>query len=108
MKEIVWINFFLSGWLIFTSWVMPAGVGANLMTRNDAAMAFVLAVLGCWTLVSASRRPLALWLQMVAGAWLIAAPYAFGYSAWNDVPCGVMAISIAVLGLPFATRSIAD
>ena len=107
MKQIVWINFFLSGWLIFTSWIMPGGVGANVMTRNEAAMALVLAVLACWTLVSVSRRPVALWLQMVAGAWLIAAPYALGYSAWNDVACGVMAISLAVLSLPFATRSIA-
>lgn len=104
MKELSVINIFVGGWLIFTSWIMPGGVGMSTLTRNEAAVGVLLIVLAGWTVVSSVRRPVSLWLQMVAGAWLIAAPFVFRYSRWNDVACGVLALAIALSALSYWTE----
>ena len=96
VKGLVWINFFVAGWLMFTSWSVPDDRLA-LESRVEAAAALVLAALAAWTLVSEADRPVALWLQMLAGAALAIAPFVLGYNPWNDVLTGLMAISVAVL-----------
>jgi hypothetical protein len=102
VKALVWLNVFVGGWLMFTAWSVPGGIGASALTMNDAAMATVLTALACWTLLSASERPAALWLQMAAGGWLIVAPFVLRYNPWNDVLMGLLAVTVAVLSLPFA------
>ena len=96
LKGLVWINFFVAGWLMFTSWSVPDDRIA-MASRVEGAMALVLAVLAGWTLVSNADRPVALWLQLLAGAALIVAPFVFRYNPWNDVLAGMMAASVAVL-----------
>ena len=101
MKELVVINILVGGWLIFTSWIMPGGMAMSRLTRNEAAAGAVLIVLAAWTLASRVRRPIALWLQMCVGGWLIAAPFVLRYNPWNDVLCGVMTLAIAISALPY-------
>ena len=96
VKGLVWINVFVAGWLMFTSWSVPDDRIA-LESRVEAAAALVLAALAAWTIVSEADRPVALWLQMAAGAGLAIAPFVLRYNAWNDVLSGLMAVSVALL-----------
>lgn len=96
MKGLVWMNFFVAGWLLFTSWSVPDDRIA-LASRVEGVAALVLAVLAAWTLVSTAARPVAVWLQMLAGAALVVAPFVLRYNPWNDVLAGLMAVSVAVL-----------
>lgn len=102
MKGVVVINAFTAAWLMFTAWSVPGGVDAGRLTRNDATMGLVLIVLVGWALVSHAQRPLALWLQMLVGGWLIVAPLALRYNPWSDLPSGLITIAVATLALPFA------
>ncbi|MDJ0388424.1 SPW repeat protein [Roseomonas sp. E05] len=48
-------------------------------------------------------------INVVAGLWLIAAPFLLGYSAipaalWNDIVCGVLIAALAALHLRSPTR----
>jgi len=106
VKGLVWINIFVGAWLTFTAWITPGGLTTSALTLNDAALGGLLIVLAAWTLISEEERPATpLWLQVLAGVWLVAAPFAFGFSPWNDVPAGLLAITISVMSLQFpATR----
>jgi hypothetical protein len=104
VKEIIVINILVGGWLVFTSWVMPGGFGMSRLTMNEATAGVVLIALAGWTLASPTRRPAALWLQLLVGAWLIVAPFALRFNPWNDVLCGLMVLAIAISALPYWTR----
>lgn len=96
VKGLVWINFFVAGWLMFTSWSVPDDRIA-MESRVEGAAALVIAALAAWALVSDADRPVALWLQIVAGSALVVAPFVLRYNPWNDVLAGLMAVSVAVL-----------
>ena len=96
VKGLVWINFFVAGWLMFTSWSVPDERLA-LASHVEGAAALLLTALAAWTLVSDAQRPAAVWLQMLVGAGLVTAPFVFRYSPWNDVAAGLMAVSVAVM-----------
>jgi hypothetical protein len=104
VKELVVINMLVGGWLVFTSWAMPGGVGMSRLTLNEATAGAMLILLSAWTLASTARRPVALWLQLAVGAWLIAAPFVLRFNPWNDVLCGVMTLAIAISAMPYWTE----
>jgi hypothetical protein len=103
MKGLASINLFVGAWLIFTAWMMPGGVGASLLTWNDSAIGALLIALSGWTMANEARHPGSLWLQLLAGAWLVVAPFVLRYSPWNDICAGVMVASTAVIALRFET-----
>lgn len=101
MKGLALVNLFAAAWLIATSWMMPGGIGSSRLTLNDPLVALVLVVLAGWTMATEDRHPVLMWLQLLAGVWLVLAPFVFRYSPWNDVAMGLMVASIAVLELPY-------
>jgi hypothetical protein len=99
MKGISWINVVLGIWLIVAPFVLAAGGG--VWTANDMVVGILLIAFAGWAL---SGRPLssAQWLQVLCGAWLIAAPFVLAYGAarvavWNDVICGIIAVIVGAV-----------
>jgi hypothetical protein len=91
------INLFVGAWLIFTSWIVPGGIATGPRTWNGALSGVLLIVLAGWTVAGGAHVRVPLWLQAAVGGWLILAPFLLGFSPWNQVLCGLMAISATLL-----------
>ena len=103
MKGLAIINLLVGAWLIFSAWMMPGGIGSSLLTWNDAGVGMILVALAGYSAATAERHPASLWVQLLAGGWLIVAPFVLGYSPWNDICAGALVAATAILALPFET-----
>lgn len=92
------VNLILGIWLFISAWAVNAM--ASSARSNDVVLGIVVFVLSWIRLANRARAGMASWLNVLAGIWLIIAPFALHYETvgqvWNSVIVGIV---IAVLGI---------
>ena len=87
-----WFNLVLGGWLIIAPFI-GVGVTDNIAAWNSYASGAAVAIFA----LAAIARPQQWeeWVNLLVGAWLIAAPFALGFTdqavpMWNQIVVGVL------------------
>jgi hypothetical protein len=92
------INLIAGIWLFIATWALNSQTSAS--RTNDWIFGVVIVVLAWIRLSARSRGGVASWLNVLAGIWLIIAPFALHYETaaqqWNSVVVGIV---VAVLGI---------
>ena len=90
------INTLIGIWLMVAPGVLghhEPGVDSNHIVGPVIATA---AMVACWEVTRATRK-----VNILLGLWLIAAPFVLGYETplpiINDIACGVLAVSFAMV-----------
>ena len=98
------INILLGIWLIIAPWVLGY---ANLSPAqsNDVIVGIIVAVVAAIRSFGGFNTRGWSWINILAGIWLIIAPFVLGYSnnttpLWNDIILGIV---IAILAWTSAT-----
>jgi hypothetical protein len=91
-------NLVLGLWLIIAPFLLGYGAIPGPMW-NDVLIGIIIAALAALRLSSPGHSGWASWTNLVAGLWLIIAPFVIaGYTAaatWNDIIVGIIAASLA-------------
>ena len=100
-KTISWasgINLIAGIWLFISTWAVYAQMSAA--RSNDIIFGIIVFVLAWIRLANRARSGVASWLNVLAGIWLIIAPFALHYESngqtWNSVVVGII---VAILGI---------
>lgn len=92
------INLILGIWLFISAWAVSSSIGGS--RTNDIIFGVIVFVLSWIRLANRSRSGVASWLNVLAGIWLIIAPFAVHYQTsgqtWNSVIVGII---VAILGI---------
>jgi hypothetical protein len=99
------VNFLAGLWLIVSPWVFGAVAGAEGATWNSVVVGIVIAGIAAARYSRAVDAPGLSYVTAVLGAWMIATPWAYAYTAnvgrtWNSVIVGLI---VLVLGVVSAT-----
>lgn len=97
MKALSWINFILGLWLIVAGFTLSAGSGAPM--AEEIVLGIIIAVLAYSAAMTRAHAALS-WLVAIAGLWTLVAPSFIGYgtlaaSRSNDIIVGII---VLVLG----------
>lgn len=92
-------NLLLGLWLIAAPFVLS--YGAAHARANDIVLGIIIATLAAIRVFGAYRSAWISWVNMLAGLWLIIAPFALGYSGimhplWNDIIVGILVAGFAL------------
>jgi hypothetical protein len=95
LKHVIEINILLGAWLIAAPFVLGYA-GSRTEMGNDIAMGVLLIACSWWILAAAAGQIAAGGLQLLAGLWLIAAPFVWHYGQLsrpfsNDLIIGILA-----------------
>ncbi len=107
MKGIMWINLLLGVWLVVAALAM--GVHTGLAANN--VVLGILFIACSWWMLAAMAPPVGIaWFEILCGLWLIAAPFALGFSAMhgevvNNVISGIIGIIVAAFGAAAIART---
>ncbi|PXY22200.1 SPW repeat protein [Prauserella muralis] len=104
---------FLAGvWLLVCPWLIdhPVAAAGFSPAWNDILTGLVVAGLGAVRAVSPFRTAWAGWLAVLAGGWLVAAPFALGFeepgqvagATGNDIAAGGFVVALSLAGLALA------
>jgi len=93
-----WFNLILGAWLILAPFI-GIGVSNDVAAGNSYVSGAVIAIFA----IAAIARPQMWeeWVNLIAGAWLIVAPFALGFTLqqgpmWNQVVVGLLVVVDAV------------
>jgi hypothetical protein len=93
-----WINIIAGVWLIFAPFVL--GYANNIPRTNDIWLGIIVGVLAVIRAFTPSRTSWLSWANVVAGIWLIIAPFVLGYANavpwWNDIILGIIVAGVAL------------
>lgn len=93
-----WINIIAGIWLIVAPTVL-AYINSTPRT-NDIWLGAIVGIIALIRLLSPNNTPWLSWVNLIAGIWLIIAPFALGYIAaaplWNDIIVGIIVAATAV------------
>lgn len=103
-----WLGVLAGIWLIIAPFIL--NYGNSTATTNDIVLGIILIILTGFCAITAGQantagaRQVAGWLSVLAGIWLIIAPFVLGYSGlaqavWNDIITGVLSIIVAGYGV---------
>lgn len=91
-----WLNIITGIWLIIAPFVL--GYFNGTARTNDIWLGIIVGVLAIIHLVS--KAVWSSWLNVIAGIWLIIAPFVLRYSGttaiWNDVILGILVAAFAL------------
>jgi hypothetical protein len=91
-----WLNIVAGIWLIIAPFVL--GYFNGTARTNDIWLGIIVGVLAIIHL--ASRAVWSSWLNVIAGIWLIIAPFVLQYpgvtALWNDVILGILVAAFAL------------
>lgn len=100
-KTLSWLVALVGLWEVIAAFIL--GYTASTTAFWDAiVVGIVLIVLGAWAALSnqeGTDKTLD-WINVVAGIWLIIAPFVLGYSVvaaalWNDIIVGIVVVVLA-------------
>lgn len=99
LTHIIQINILLGAWLIAAPFVLGYA-GSRLEMTNDVAFGVLLMACAWWMLAPTAGRVAAGGLQLVAGLWLVAAPFMWHYEQLsrpfsNDIVIGLFAVVVS-------------
>lgn len=90
------INAGIGIWLMWAPAVLQSSQAAANNDRIVGPVTAATSIVACWEVV----RPLR-WVNVVAGLWLLAAPWALGYAKTgamiNDCACGLLICCLALV-----------
>lgn len=87
-------------WLILAPFLLGYS-GNNTALWNDVILGIAVVIFSATQTAGASRRiSWPSWVNILAGIWLVLAPFALGYSfltvaLWNDIISGIIIIALA-------------
>ena len=98
LKHVIEINILLGAWLIAAPFVLGYA-GSRPELGNDVAVGALLIACSWWMLAAGTGQIAAGGLQLLAGLWLIAAPFLWHYGQLsrpftNDVIIGILAVLV--------------
>jgi hypothetical protein len=104
MKRVAWINLVLGIWLLAAPFALGTFAAGRLPLTNDIALGVLLVASSWWILAAAATPAIAIWFQMVCGAWLIVAPFALRYrdlprAIVDDVVIGIVVLVVSAFEL---------
>ena len=99
MKVLSWINFVLGLWLIAAAFVFSTGAGA-VMTE-EIVIGIIIAALAYASTVGRPSAAVS-WLVAVAGLWTLIAPSIIAYGLLRTARTNDIVVGIVVLVLGFA------
>ncbi|HVU34923.1 MAG TPA: SPW repeat protein [Opitutaceae bacterium] len=92
------INLIAGIWLFISTWAVSSAASSS--RSNDIIFGIIVFVLSWIRLANRSRSGAASWLNVLAGIWLIIAPFALHFETagqtWNSVIVGII---VAILGI---------
>ena len=96
-------NTLLGAWLAIAPFLLSRLDGVQyrpMVYVNDVVVGLAIAAMGFWAMRSESPRPN--WIQVVLGAWLVAAPILLTYTGqfnpgWNDMLVGALVFLSSLL-----------
>lgn len=95
-----WINLITGIWLIAAPFVL--GYSYNTPKTNDIWLGAVVGILALIRAFNPFRMVWINWVNVLAGIWLIIAPFVLRYSTaasfWNDVIVGIIVAAVAFGG----------
>lgn len=106
-RSVAGINFILGIWLIISPWIFSYTSGSAKW--NQLAFGIVVAVLAAIRYMAPSQV-WASWLNLLAGIWMIIAPFILSYQRtaayWNEVLVGIAValLSLSILGYSHGHR----
>lgn len=84
-------------WLIIAPFIL--GYLSNTPKTNDVWLGIIVGVVALINMFTSFRATWLSWINVIAGAWLIIAPFALSYPSttprWNDVILGIIVIALA-------------
>lgn len=97
-----WINVIAGAWLIISPFVL--NYGSSTPSTNDTWLGIIVGVLALIRAFSSIRSTYWIsWLSVVAGIWLIIAPFTLGYTngtaITNDILLGIIVAVVAFWNL---------
>lgn len=91
------LNVLAGIWLIIAPFVL--GYANQTPTTNDIWLGIIVGVLALIRAVTRGAQWLS-WINILAGIWLIIAPFVLGYAIttprWNDIILGIIVIILAL------------
>ena len=102
-----WASFALGLWLAMSPWICGYADGEHLATGNAAFMGIALALASHFEVVFGGD--FTEWLNLAAGTWLAAAPFALGFAAAgvpavNSIAVGTLVMALAASALSLDKR----
>jgi hypothetical protein len=100
MKHLIWLNLVLGMWLLASPFAFGYDAVSTAATWSDVVVGF--AIIGCaWCVMTdVSGSALYSGCSVLAGAWLLVAPFALNYwlvAFGNDVIIGVFVLVIGAI-----------
>ncbi len=95
-----WTSFVLGLWLALSPWL--AGYADHDAATGNAAFCGLALALTAHFEASCCEDG-GEWINLVLGAWLVAAPFALGFAAPNVMTLNTMAVGVLVAGLAAST-----
>ena len=93
------ISLVLGAWFIVSPYILVYETTAELW--NQTIVGIVISVFALWRLVNPFAR-WASWVDVLAGLWLILAPFALSYSKpiayWNEIITAIVLVVLTVGG----------
>lgn len=106
-----WISLIVGIWVMLSPWFFPLhGPDSILYARLISDSLTGAVVVGAAAMALQDLQPKSEWIGFVMGIWLIAAPWALGYSnesapLWNSTIAGAVIWTAAVFALPIARET---
>lgn len=102
LRSVAGLNFILGIWLIISPWIFNYSSGSKW---NQFSFGIVIAVLAAIRYLAPSQI-WASWLNLLAGIWMIIAPFIVGYKGtaayWNEVLVGIAVALLALSNLGYS------
>lgn len=93
-----WINVLAGIWLIIAPFAL--GYGNSDGATNDIWLGIIVGVIGFIRLFTTVRGMWLNWVNLIAGLWLIIAPFTMTYAAtatvWNDIILGLVVLGCSI------------
>lgn len=99
-----WASFVLGLWLAVSPWIFGYADDLHAATSNAAFVGIALA-LGSHFQVSLDECT-AQWLNLAAGMWLVAAPFALGFGSMGVPSANCIAVGTLVIALAASALSL--
>ena len=100
-KILSWLVALAGLWMVIAAFVLDHPADANAQW-NAIIVGVVVIVLGAWAAITerADTSRVLNWISVVAGIWLVIAPFVLAYSElstalWNDIIVGVIIVVLA-------------
>lgn len=93
-----WLGVIAGIWLIISPFVL--GYANSAARTNDIWLGIIVGVLALIRALAPLQAVWLSWINLIAGIWLIIAPFALGYAnttpRWNDIILGIIVAALAV------------